>query len=425
VSRSAKIVSLAAPVTAALIVLWAFAGPGRSGTGGASGDEGWAEVHREDLLLGVEVTGTLHAVHSVMLGPPQAADVWNFKISFLAPEGIEVRPGQPVVGFDTTELETTLGEKMGERDSAQKELEKKQSDLDIQRRDDALELAEAEARLRRASLKADVPSEVVAANDLKEARADLELAKKEIAYRKQRLALRARQGEAEIDDLIHKRDRAAARVRETREAMEQMVVPAPRVGTVVYVSVRGGEKKKVGDSCWRGDKVVEIPDLTEMKAVGEVDEADAGRLSPGQRVTLRLDAHPDVLFAGRVRSIRDSVETRSPNDPLKVVELEIALDRTDPQRMRPGMRFAGTVELERVPKALVVPAEAVFNRPGGPVVYRRSRWGTETVHPRLGRRNATRVEVLSGLAPGDRVSLHDPHDPHEPDNPDTRARKGS
>jgi len=415
VSRTRLAVTLGL-LAVALLGLWAFVDREGTSASRSTDETGWAEVKREDLLLGVDVTGTLRAVRSVLLGPPQVGELWSFKIAFLAPEGSEARPGQPVVAFDTSELETTLAEKMGERDSAQKELEKKQSDLDIQRRDDTLELAEAEARLRRASLKAGVSAEVVSANELKEARADVELAQKEIAYRKQRLSLRSEQGGTELDDLIRKRDRAAARVRETEQAIEQMAVAAPIAGTVVYASSRGGEKKKIGDSCWRGDKVVEIPDLRQMKAEGEVDEADAGRLSPGQRVTLRLDAHPDILFTGRVRSIRDSVETRSANDPLKVVALDIDLDRTDPQRMRPGMRFAGTVELERVPKALVVPAEAVFNRADGPVIYRRSRWGVETVRPRLGRRNGAKVEVLSGLAPGDRVSLQDP---------ETETRKGS
>jgi multidrug efflux pump subunit AcrA (membrane-fusion protein) len=68
------------------------------------------------------------------------------------------------------------------------------------------------------------------------------------------------------------------------------------------------------------------------------------------------------------------------------------------------MRFVGTVEVERVPRALVVPAEAVFRRADGPVVFR----GDEEVRPRLGRRNGRFVEVLSGLREGDRLSLRDP-----------------
>lgn len=393
-------VLIAVLLALAVAGLWAFAQDGAGTPGGSE----WAEVRREDLVVGAEVTGTLQAVQSTLLGPPQLSDVWDYKISFMAPEGKTVQPGEPVLGFDVSELQSRLQERSAARDTAEKELEKRSTDLQIRRGDEQMLLAEAQAKLRRAALKAGVPPELVAANELREKRTDLNLAQREILFRQDRLRLLDEQGRAELEALRKKRDIAAARVRETETAIRRMTVAAPREGTVVYVSDRG-EKKKVGDSCWRGDRVIEIPDLRRMRAEGQIDEADAGRVAPGQRVALRLDAHPDVLFAGRVRTIRDSVQRKSRGNPLKVVEVTIDLDRTDPQRMSPGMRFVGTVEIERVARALVVPSEAVFSRPEGPVVYLRS--GDEA-RPRLGRRNGRFVEILSGLREGDRVALRDP-----------------
>lgn len=383
----------------ALAGLWAFA---LDSTASLDGSE-WVEVRREDLVVGAEVTGTLQAVQSTLVGPPQLPNVWDYKISFMAPEGKTVQPGEPVLGFDASELESRLQERAAARDSAEKELEKRSTDLEIRRGEEQMLLADAEARLRRSSLKAGVPPELVAANELRETRTDVSLARREITFRQERLRFFEQQGRAELEALRKKRDLAAVRVRETEAAIRRMTVTAPREGTVIHVANRG-EKKKVGDSCWRGERVIEIPDLRRMRADGQIDEADAGRVAPGQRVTLRLDAHPDVLFAGRVESIRDSVQRKSRGNPLKVVEVSIGLDRTDPQRMSPGMRFVGTVEIERVPRALVVPAEAVFRRADGPVVFR----GKDEVRPRLGRRNGRFVEVLSGLREGDRLSLRDP-----------------
>lgn len=384
------------------VCLWLVAG--RAGAAGA-GD--WTEVRRDDLVIGVPVAGTLAAVQSVRLGPPQVSQIWDFKISFLAPEGSAVKPGQPVLGFDTSELERQLLDKKAERDSAQKELEKKQTDLEIARRDQELQLAEAEARLRKASLKVDVPSELVAAKELASSREDLALARREVAYLKEHLRLQTLQGRTEADALARKRDRAAVRVKEMEDAIARMTVTAPREGTLVYIANDEGEKKKVGDATWRGQSVIEIPDLGHMAAEGEIDEADAGRVAPGQRVTFRLDAHPDDVFTGRVRSIGGSVRAKSEVNPLKVVRLQLDIDRTDPQRMRPGMRFLGTVEIEREPKALVVPVEAVFNRPDGPVIYRKAGWRSEEVRPVLGRRNDRQVEIRNGLKAGDLVSRRD------------------
>jgi multidrug efflux pump subunit AcrA (membrane-fusion protein) len=377
-------------------------------TGGSSiPAEDWLQVRRADLSLTLPVTGSLEAVESTRLGPPVVPDTWDFKISFLAPEGAQVRPGQPVVGFDTSQLEQKLAEKMAERDSAQKQLEKRQTSREIAERDRQLDVAEAEARRRKAALKVDVPADLVSAHELEGARRDLALAEREIAYLKEKLRLEDASAATEIASLARQRDRAAERVRDMQAAVESMMVKAPRAGTVVYVSEPDGQKKKVGDSCWRGQSVVEIPDLRQLRAQGEVDEADAGRVAIGQPVHFRLDAHPDLTFEGRVRSIGTTVRARSESDPVKVARIGIDLVRTDAQRMRPGMRFVGTVEIERLPKVLLAPAEAVFNRAGGPVVFRRNGLGSEEVRPEVGKRNERWVEIRRGLAAGDRICRRD------------------
>jgi HlyD family secretion protein len=400
--RITRFAASGALLLALVVGVWLVAG-----RAAASGSAGWTEVRRDDLVVGVPVAGTLSSVQAVRIGPPQISEIWDYKIAFMETEGAQVRPGQPVLGFDTSELQRQLLDKRAERDSAQKEMEKKQTDLEVQRRDRELELAEAEARERKAALKVDVPSELVASKELAKSREDLDLARREVAYLKARLQLEATQGATEVEALARKRDRAAVRVSDMEKAVQSMTVTAPRAGTVVYVATEEGEKKKVGDSCWRGQSVLEIPDLRSMEAEGDIDEADSGRVAVGQKVTFRLDAHPDDVFTGRVRTIGGSVQSRSEFNPLKVVRLEIDLDRTDPQRMRPGMRFLGTVEIERLPKALVAPIEAVFNRPGGPVIYRQTGWGSEAVRPVLGARNDREVEIRSGLKAGDRVSRRD------------------
>lgn len=376
----------------------------RSAAASSAGEE-WATVHREDLVVGLPVTGTLAAVESVSLGPPPIPQVWDFKIAFMAPEGAVVRAGQPVLRFDTSELERTLIEKAAERDSAGKQLEKRRNDLEVERRDLELQLAEAEARRRKAALKVDVPADLESGQKLAEARADLALAEREIAYLGEKLGLRRREARAELNALAATRDSAAGRVREVEAAIRRMAIAAPRDGTVIYAVGGRGEKKKIGDSCWRSETPIQLPDLTRMRANGQVEEADAGRIALGQAVSLRLDAHPDVLFPARVSRIGSTVHPRSPSEPQRVVDLELALPHTDPQRMRPGMRFVGTVETARAGGALVVPVEAIFPRPEGAVVYRRGRLGREPVRPRLGRRNDRWVEILSGLAEGDRVAL--------------------
>jgi HlyD family secretion protein len=152
------------------------------------------------------------------------------------------------------------------------------------------------------------------------------------------------------------------------------------------------------------EPVLEIPDLTRMEADGEVEEAQGGRVREGQTVVLRLDAHPDREYRGTVKSISRAVQEKSWRNPLKVVHLTLALDETDPERMRPGMRFRGTIEIERHPDVALVPVGAVFRDNGATVAFRYRLGGWRRVALNLGDRNADQVEVIDGLEPGDLVA---------------------
>ncbi len=371
----------------------------------------WAEVKRGDLVLTADVEGKLEAVHSVPIGPPQLSAVFDFKISMLAPDGADVPAGAPVLGFDTSELQRRLLEKRAESDSAQKRIEKKEKDAEIQRENDELRLAEATSRFQKAALELDVPPDLVKSQQLRETRLEYEDAKREKEFLEAKLEAGKKADDVILAALRERKDAADRRVREITESIDALTLKAPRAGTVVYVTDWRGAKHKVGDSAWRGEHVLEIPDLHAMRAEGEVDESDAGRINVGQKVTLRLEAHPDVEFTGRVESIWGSVQQESWRSALKVVKVMIALDTTDPLRMRPGMRFRGVIDVSRVPNAILAPIDAVFPSDAGPIAYRKSAMSFETAKLTIGARNQTTVEVRSGLAAGDRIARRDLSEP--------------
>jgi multidrug efflux pump subunit AcrA (membrane-fusion protein) len=216
-----------------------------------------------------------------------------------------------------------------------------------------------------------------------------------------------RADEVTLSALRSRKAAADRRVSEIVESIEAMNVKAPRPGTVVYATSWRDEKKKVGDSAWRGERILEIPDLTAMRGEGEVDESDAGKIAVGQKVRFRLEAHPDVEFVGTIGSIWSTVQRQSWRSLVKVVKLVVELEKTDPRKMRPGMRFRGVIETGRIKNALLVPADAVFPTEAGPVAYRRTAVGYGKRVLTLGGRNETSVEVKSGLDAGDRVARRD------------------
>ena len=364
----------------------------------------WVRVTRGDLVSGVDITGTLAAVDSGQFGPPPVSDTWDFKISMLAPEGSDIKKGQPVIVFDTSELRKRLDEKTAEAEQARKEIEKKRADLALRREDQRLALAEAEQRARKAELKLQGPADIISVKERQQVKLDFDVAKNEAKTIKLRIDSLQRAANAEVALLTSKQQHAAAIVKETQDAIQKMTVIAPRNGTVVYVTNWRGDKKKVGDSVWRMDHVIEIPDLARMMAKGDVDESDAGKIAVGQRVTLTLDAHPDEELHGTIKQTARTVQ-RAPGSTtkLKVLRVDIVLDKSDPAKMRPGMRFHGTVELSRSKNALLVPHNAVYLSPRGPIAYRRGAFSVTPVPLRLGVQNEKTIEVLSGLGTDDRV----------------------
>lgn len=365
--------------------------------------ESWLRVEPRDLVLGVPTEGELEAIESALIGPPQVERIWNFQISMLAPEGSRVAEGDVVVRFDTTELQQRLLQTSAEAESAEKEHEKAATDLEVERRQLELELEEAEARLRKAELQAGVSEEVTARQELAKARIDRELAVLEAERLESRLEQHAVKRRTELAVLASKAAFARRKVDQLQTAIDQMAVEAPRAGTVVYRSGRRGEKHQVGDQVWRAAKVVEIPDLERMRAAAEVGEASAGRLVEGLPVTFRLDTYPDREYRGTVASIRRAVQRKSRENPVKIVQLTLDIEETDTERMRPGMRFRGTIVTDSVAQVLTMPGAAVFSDARGPYVWVKTAFGQRKVYPTLGRRNDELVEVLAGLESGDRV----------------------
>ncbi|HEX7706816.1 MAG TPA: efflux RND transporter periplasmic adaptor subunit [Thermoanaerobaculia bacterium] len=364
----------------------------------------WLKATRDDLVIGFEVEGTLASLASETLGPPPLPDVWNFKLSMLAPEGSDVKRGQPVAGFDTSDLQRRLDEKRAEADEARSQIEKERADLALQTKGERLKLAEAEARLRKGTLKLEAPAEIQVIHERRTVEIEHDVAQREAKSIRGRLDALERAATARIALLESRLREAEAIVERTQSSIRKMTLTSPSEGTVIYVTNWRGDKKKIGDNVWKQEKIIEIPDLSKMKAEGEVDEVDAGRVALGQRVSLRLDAHPDEEFSGTIRSAGTTVQRKkATQDPLKVLRVEIELDRTDPVKMRPGMRFTGTIETGRVSGAVLIPREAVFVAPSGPFVYRRGRFSTESIPVRLGKEGDRFVQVLNGVNPGERV----------------------
>jgi HlyD family secretion protein len=102
-------------------------------------------------------------------------------------------------------------------------------------------------------------------------------------------------------------------------------------------------------------------DLTRMQVNAAVDEADVGRVQPGQDVTFRVDAYPDRSFAGRVEQVRLQPQTIQNVVSYNTI---ITVDNSE-QKLMPGMTATVSVVVRKAENVLRLPAAALRFRPAG------------------------------------------------------------
>jgi HlyD family secretion protein len=146
----------------------------------------------------LRVTGEIESANSAFFGPPTVPNIWQYTISFMAPEGRVVKPGTPILKFDPQDLMTKLRDKSNALNEKQKLLEKQK----IVARDVIAELRlkqqEAIADLEKAKLKADIPVELLASRNYQENKLLLKQVELTLALRGEEIQKEQRVQDTEI-----------------------------------------------------------------------------------------------------------------------------------------------------------------------------------------------------------------------------------
>ncbi len=172
-------------------------------------------------------------------------------------------------------------------------------------------------------------------------------------------------------------------------------VRAPRSGTVLSRQVNPGEMIV---SASASEPLFTIGDLSTVWLIAQVRESDAGRIRPGEPVTVRVLAYPGRTFKARLAWIAPSI------DP-DTHRLEVRADIANPSGMlKPGMFARFRILTHSAVVAPAVPADAVIHSGMNERVWVVA--PDKSLHMRSIQTGIVRhgmLEVLSGLEPGERV----------------------
>jgi multidrug efflux pump subunit AcrA (membrane-fusion protein) len=293
----------------------------------------------------VRVTGEIKSANSTYFGPPAVPDIWQFTISYMAPEGRVVKPGVSILKFDPQDLMTQFRDKSNALNEKQKQLEKQE----IVAREVVAELKlqqqEAIADLEKAKLKADIPIELLASRDYRENHLNLKQAELTLALRHQELDKEQHVQDTEINILKREIVVLEGEVAQFQSSIDAMTIEASSPGVVIHTVDHRNNKHEVGDNVWMGRRVMELPDLSQLQVHLEVPERESARIAVGQTVKFVLDAAPDQQFYGEIIELASVIHTKSRNQPARVFDATVSMNNPDSSVMRPGMSVTAEIRL--------------------------------------------------------------------------------
>ena len=293
-----------------------------------------------------------------------------------------------------------------------------------------IDLAEQERNFERQ--KALFDSKMIPAKQFEEA---------EMRLTRARTGLRLAQ--LELDMLEAKANLQRDQFSEDQVALDEMRVLAPIDGIVIRRNVEIGEVVSSGLSSYSGGTMLfEIGDPSQMIVRGDIAEIDIGRVEIDQDVDIIVDAYPDTTYRGRVRWIAP-VGQQKQGSTIVTFDTEIEITDNAP-RLRQGMSCDIDILFARRDSAVYLPVEwalEVFDdedeedergtgtrgrfvtyiaeAPDSLAIAPDSTHSDSTrpdsalqlplsafaeVELAIGIETSTRLEILSGLASGDRVA---------------------
>lgn len=273
-----------------------------------------AKIDKGDIQLIVSATGTLEPVNVVEVGSQVSGRIAKLYADFNS----FVKKGQVIAELEQSLFITRVHQSEANYKSAKAEVEKAKVRLNNAKKalDRALSLYEKSLISREEKEKAE-ETYYSALADLQSAEARLEQAK--------------------------------AQLESARVDLEHTVITSPIDGIVISRNVNVGQTVAASFQAPVLFQIAE--DLTRMYLTCHVDEADIGKVKPGQRVVFTVDAFPEEKFEGKVIQVRYNPQTIQ-----NVVTYDTIVEvRNDDLKLRPGMTATASIIVLEKKNVLRVP----------------------------------------------------------------------
>jgi HlyD family secretion protein len=355
---------------------------------------------QKDLLL----TGELKAARSTSIAAPDIRSSFSNMVTFLAPEGAQIKKGERIVEFDDSSLMSQKSEAERTLDEAQLNIEKTKSDLEAQRCDLLNSLQQAESQLKQDELYGKIGKDLLPGNTYQKYQLNLEKSKLSLQKAREQLD-NFEKGYASQMSLVEiSRSQAEINLKKIVSDMSLLKIDAPQDGILIYGDNWSSNRKiQPGDTLFHGMEVASLPDLSSMQVVGYVYDTEYGSLATDMRCTISFDSLTDTQIGGRIVSLTSVAGRKGFASQKKVFQAVVQPDKIDVPGLKPGMTARIRVPMVLAKEVATVPREYVgYDTQGRSYVFKGSEAKTANVQfVELGAIGDRHVQVVSGVSLGE------------------------
>ena len=322
-----------------------------------------AKIEKQDIHTSITATGTIEPVTSVTVGTQVSGIVAKLYVDYNS----VVKKGQVIAELDKTNL-------ISELNRAKADLSSAQSTLNYET-----------ANFKRYQTLFD--KGLVSANDYENARLTYDKARQTVASSRES-------------------------VQKAQTNLGYATITSPIDGVVLSKSVEEGQT--VAASFNTPELFTIAQDLTDMRVIADIDEADIGGVKEGQHVSFTVDAFPDDKFEGQVTQVRQQATTSS-----NVVTYQVVISAPNKDlKLMPGLTANVTIFTLELNNVLAVPTKALRFTPNEALLQEGQQIAdTEAPHKvwtmegntfkahavETGTTNGMLTEIVSGIGEGTEV----------------------
>lgn len=361
-------------------------------------------VEQQPFSIEVPAKGELFAAKATVISAPMSRNGAQV-LSWLAPEFTYVEEGQVIAKFDGEIMSKSRQSKENELNMTQQDIADKSSQLNKELNNinkDIQLVGEEKAFADKFAIN---DERILSRLEILESAQDSEYLASKRDYLQWKEGSFSTSAEGEMSLLEMKKSLHQDKLNILNESLERLEIKAPHGGMLVYASNWRGEKSRSGQSFWTGQKIAELPDISNMKAKIYVAENEAISLAEGQSVSFHLNALAEKTFQGKVDSVAAFPSSIKRGDPQKFFEVIVSLDTQQSELFVPGRKLSAEIQVKSAQEKLVVPSQAVFakNNQFYVYLYEQGEFIKQVVE--IGESSLSHTVITSGLESGQQLAL--------------------